>query len=82
MSHLNNALDQLPKETRKTSIFYTLWVWFRQAFPGYEMHDRRLSNGQSECRQGHVAVQEPALVDQTEDFGAGHRLLGPIWKKR
>jgi len=42
------------------------------------MHDRGLGGGQPEGGQGHVPVQEPALVDQAEDLGLGHRLLLPF----
>ena len=37
---------------------------FRQRLPGHEVHHGGLAGGQPEGRQRHVAVQEPALVDQ------------------
>lgn len=41
------------------------------------MHDGGLAKGQPEGAEGHVAVQEAALVDEAQDLRLGHRLLGP-----
>lgn len=43
-----------------------------QAFPGHQVHHRRLARGQAQGGQGDVAVKEAALVDQSEDFCFGH----------
>ncbi len=58
---------------------FTLRVWLRQALPGHQMHDCGLARGQPQGRQGHVAVQEPALVDQPQDLRRRHLLVRPIY---
>lgn len=67
-------------ELRMLYYFLTLRVWLWQALPGHEVHDGGLAVGQPQRRQGHVPVQEAALVDQAEDLGAAHGLVAPVWK--
>lgn len=55
----------------------TLWVWLGKIFSWDEVHDGGLAKGQPEGAEGHVAVQEAALVDEAQDLRLGHRLLGP-----
>ena len=45
------------------------------------MHDCGLPRGQPKGPQGHVAVEEAALVDQAEDLSAGDLLVRPVWKE-
>ena len=58
----------------------TLRVGFWQALPGDEVHDGGLAGGEAEGGQGHVAVEESALVDQPQDLRAAHQLVGPVCK--
>lgn len=42
------------------------------------MHDGGAAERESESAQRHRAVQEPALVDQSQDLRAGHALRRPV----
>ena len=45
---------------------------FRQRLPGHEVHHGGLAGGEAERGERHVAVEEPALVDQPEDLRFRH----------
>lgn len=63
------------------AVFLTLRIWFWQALPWHQVHHRRLTRWEAQSVQGHVAVEETALVDQPEDLSRRNALLGPIWNK-
>ena len=43
-----------------------------EALPGHEVHHGGLAGGEAERGERHVAVEEPALVDQPEDLRFRH----------
>ena len=45
---------------------------FWQRLPGHEVHHGGLAGGEPQGRQRHVAVQEPALVDQPQYLRLAH----------
>jgi len=51
-----------------------------EALPGHEVHHGGLAGGEAERGERHVAVEEPALVDQPEDLRFRHRFFLPLWR--
>ena len=58
--------------------FLTLRVRFGEVFSRYEVHDAGFAGGEAQGTQRHIAVQEPPLVDEAEDFCFAHTLINPL----
>lgn len=61
-----------------TLLSLVLRVGFWEVFPGHEVHDTCLARGEAQGAQGHVAMQEPPLVDEPEDLCFAHTLVHPL----
>lgn len=69
--------------TTSTGAAFTLLplilrVWLGQIITWYQVHHGRFAQRQPQCSERHVAVQEPALVDKSQDLRLRHRFRFPV----